>query len=850
MIARISIDGTASGRLFDYAVPPALTAVCAVGARVRVHFGRRAALGYVVELGEDSDFLASEAKETAADTSDLLLDVEPDHKKPALRPIEAIDGDQPVILAPLMRLARWMAQYYLAPIERCIQTLLPAPVRSGRSREMVRLYVEAVSEGDGGRDEARPSPGDPTNNGGRDEARPSPGDPTNTGGRDEARPSPGDTMNTDGRDKARPSPGDTMNTDGRDKARPSPRHCPDDDGRDEARPSPEALKLTKRQAELVADIQRVGGGWLQQVVAEFKCTAETLRRLEKLGALTITERQRRRDPFANRRVLPSKPLPLNEEQGKALRLIRDASALADDPSAPSPRPVLLFGVTGSGKTEVYLQAIAAVLAAGRGAIVLVPEIALTPQTVQRFAARFGENIAVLHSALSDGERFDEWRRIRDGKARVVVGPRSAVFAPVEKLGLIVVDEEHEPSYKQDETPRYNARDVAVMRAHLEHCAIVLGSATPALESWKNVQTGKYVLARLSRRAAEDAVMPLVHIVDMRREIGESGQVRLFSQALLDAIRQRLDRGEQTLLFLNRRGYSTSLVCPSCGYVATCEACDVAYTYHRHDDCLRCHICGDWRRVADRCPVCGDPKYKCLGTGTQRIEQIISTCFPHARIARMDADSTSRKMSHDDILGAFKAGKTDILIGTQMIAKGLHFPNVTLVGIVMADSSLHIPDFRAGERTFQLLAQVSGRTGRGVLAGEVYVQTYTPDHPAVQMARTENFEGFAAGELEVRRSLNYPPYCHLTCLTLSGPDESAVAALLERIAASIRGAAEVTVSEVVPASLPKANNQFRYQLLLRAPTTSRILPPLSAALAANRVPDAMRLAVDVDALSLC
>jgi primosomal protein N' (replication factor Y) len=346
-------------------------------------------------------------------------------------------------------------------------------------------------------------------------------------------------------------------------------------------------------------------------------------------------------------------------------------------------------------------------------------------------------------------------------------------------------------------------------------------------------------------------MPLVHIVDMRREISEAGQPRLFSQVLLDAIKQRLDKGEQTLLFLNRRGYSTSLVCPSCGYVATCEACDIAYTYHRHDDCLRCHICGGWKRVADRCPQCGDPKYKCLGTGTQRIEQIVSACFPHARIARMDADSTSRKFSHDDILGAFKSGKTDILIGTQMIAKGLHFPNVTLVGIVMADSSLHIPDFRAGERTFQLLAQVSGRTGRGAIAGEVYVQTYTPDHPAVQMARTENFEGFADGELEIRRDLNYPPYCHLTCLTLSGPEESAVAALLERIAESVRDKADksVIISEVVPASLPKANNQFRYQLLLRAPTTSRILPPLSAALAANRVPEAMRLSVDVDALSL-
>ena len=769
MIARIAIDGAASGRLFDYAVPQELAAGCSVGARVRVHFGRRAVLGYVVELADESEYLASKktgSKGTGTDasgTGGLLLDIPAEPTKPRLKPVEAVEGDGPVILPSLMRLARWMAQYYMAPVERCVQALLPAPVRSGRSREMVRLYVEAAEKTDG-----------------------------------------------------------------------------------------EAPRLTKRQEELVADIRRVGGGWLQQVVSEFKCTAETLRRLQKAGAVTIEERQRRRDPFANRRVLPSKPLPLNDDQALALKSVLDDVAREDDESSPPPKPLLLFGVTGSGKTEVYLQAIASVLERGKGAIVLVPEIALTPQTVQRFASRFGDRIAVLHSALSDGERFDEWQRIRSGKARVVVGPRSAVFAPVEKLGLIVVDEEHEPSYKQDESPRYNARDVAVMRAHLEHCAIVLGSATPALESWKNAKTGKYSLARITRRAAEDSVMPLVHIVDMRRETAESGQPRLFSKELLDAIRQRLDRGEQTLLFLNRRGYSTSLVCPSCGYVATCQACDVAYTYHRHDDCLRCHICGDWRRVAERCPVCGDPKYKCLGIGTQRIEQIVATCFPRARIARMDADSTSRKMSHDDILSAFKSGKTDILIGTQMIAKGLHFPNVTLVGIVMADSSLHIPDFRAGERTFQLLAQVAGRTGRGAIAGEVYVQTYTPDHPAVQMARTENFEGFAEGELAVRREMNFPPYSHLACLTLSGPDEDAVSSLLGRIGDAARRAADssVVVSDAVPAALPKANNLFRYQQILRAPATSRLLRPLAAALEANKVPDAMRLSVDIDALSLC
>lgn len=774
MVARIAIDGTASGRLFDYSVPENLKAGCQVGSRVHVQFGKRPATGYVIDLIAESDYLPKSAHAPTKSKNDPQDELFPrlasEEQKPRLKPVDRIEGDSPVILPPLVKLAQWMSKYYLAPIERCVQTLLPAPVRTGRSKEMTRLYVEAV------------------------EAE------TKTG--------------------------------------------------DGAKETDE--KLTARQAELLADLKRVGGGWLQQVIAEFKCTSDTLRKLEKRGLVTIEERQKRRDPFANRRVIKSSPLPLNTEQAAALKTITDAIEASANTALPSPKPVLLFGVTGSGKTEVYLQAIAAVLEKGKGAIVLVPEIALTPQTVQRFASRFGDKIAVLHSALSDGERFDEWKRIRSGEARVVVGPRSAVFAPVENLGLLVVDEEHEPSYKQDESPRYNARDAAVMRAYLEHCAIVLGSATPALESWRNVQIGKYQVSRLSRRASEDAVMPLVHIVDMRREIAESGQVRLFSKDLMDAIKDRLGKGEQTLLFLNRRGYSTSLVCPTCGYVATCPACDVAYTYHRHDDCLRCHICGAWQRVTDKCPECGDPKFKYTGFGTQRIEQIISACFPHARVARMDADSTSRKMSHDDILGAFKAGKTDILIGTQMIAKGLHFPNVTLVGIVMADSSLHIPDFRAGERTFQLLAQVSGRTGRGAIAGEVFVQTYTPDHPAVQMARTENFEGFAETELAEREALNYPPFSHLTCLTLSGPDETAAEGLLNRVAAVLHAKCDSSaiISDVCPASLAKANNMYRYQLILRSPTITRILPALSAALTANPVPNAMRLSVDIDAMSIC
>ena len=490
-------------------------------------------------------------------------------------------------------------------------------------------------------------------------------------------------------------------------------------------PAEGAFTLTKRQAELLDGLRRVGGGWLNALSREFACTPQTLKALAEKGAASLEKRPMRRDPLANRKILPSRPLPLMAEQaaalakifalasqledskteGRGLRTESDEAAGLRPPSsvlATAVKPLLLFGVTGSGKTEVYLQAIARMLEQGRGAIVLVPEIALTPQTVQRFASRFGGRIAVLHSALSDGERFDEWHRIRTGEAVVVVGPRSAVFAPVKNLGLIVVDEEHEPSYKQDETPRYNARDVAVMRGYLEKCLVVLGSATPAMETWQNVANGKYHLATLSCRVA-GRPMPRVHVVDMRMETAHTGHVQIFSGLLLEALRLRLERGEQSILFLNRRGYANALVCPKCGTAATCGDCSVSYTYHQADTCLRCHICGGWKPVPDVCPACGDPAFKYSGFGTQRVESALQKCFPQARILRMDADVTARKHSHDEMLSIFKSGRADILIGTQMIAKGLDFPNVTLVGVLSADMSLHMPDFRAAERTYQLLA---------------------------------------------------------------------------------------------------------------------------------------------------
>ena len=637
--------------------------------------------------------------------------------------------------------------------------------------------------------------------------------------------------------------------------------------------------LTPRQAELLANLRRVGGGWLYGLTREFACTAQTLKALAAKGAAVIEARQMRRDPLANRTVLPTCPLPLMPEQAAALKLIIAAvesgarafppahagasqvagrssgvSPAGGDARAPdlAPKPVLLFGVTGSGKTEIYLQAIAHALQRGLGAIVLVPEIALTPQTVQRFASRFGARIAVLHSALSDGERYDEWHRIRNGEAAVVVGPRSAVFAPVQNLGLIVVDEEHEPSYKQDEAPRYNARDVAVMRGWMERCAVVLGSATPAMESWLNVEKGKYVAAHLTQRVA-GRPMPRVHIVDMRVETAKTGHVQIFSDVLLEALRLRLERGEQSILFLNRRGYATSLVCPKCGAVAECPSCSVAYTYHQADTCLRCHICGGWRPPPGVCPDCGDPAFKFTGFGTQRVESALKRCLPQARLLRMDADVTARKNSHDELLATFKSGRADILIGTQMIAKGLDFPNVTLVGVLVADTSLHMPDFRAAERTYQLLAQVSGRAGRADLPGEVYVQTFSPDHPAVQAAASdEGFAPFAAVELAERKSGGYPPYTRLVCVTFKGPDEAKVRFVAESVERELRRAlagASVKLSEACPAPLAKAKNQYSYQLLLRAPTVYAITRPLRALLADLRPTADVTLAIDVDALSL-
>ena len=598
------------------------------------------------------------------------------------------------------------------------------------------------------------------------------------------------------------------------------------------------VSLTKRQQWLYDQIARLGGGWMQQLCRELKTTPASLKELGRLGLVTVAPRQKRRDPLGGlRRILPTKPLPLNDEQKAALAAIESAD-----------KPVLLFGVTGSGKTEVYLQAIARELDAGRGAIVMVPEISLTPQTVRRFASRFGEKVAVLHSALSDGERYDEWHRIRSGAARVVVGPRSAVFAPVRDLGLIVVDEEHDQSYKQDDNPRYSARDAAVLRGRLEGARVVLGSATPSLESWMNVERGKYACAAMANRAGA-GTLPDVRLVDMSDpKSGKQGGA-IFSQELLDAIALRLDRHEQTILFLNRRGYSRSVTCAACGATVDCPDCSLPYTYHQADDCCRCHICGGWIPTPKVCPACGAPALQYKGIGTQRAEAALAKCFRNAHILRMDADSTSRKNSHDDILSAFRRGEADVLLGTQMIAKGLDFPNVTLVGVLNADSSLNMPDFRAAERTYQLLAQVAGRAGRAELPGEVIIQTYDPSAPAIVAAARGDFAAFAKDELSARKECYFPPYCHLACVNLRSKDMNVVAAWAEMYAKSLMKVKGLTVSEAVPSALEKAEGWYRWQVVVRAAAVSSIVRAWRWIVGERPPPAALRVAIDVDAYNM-
>ncbi len=745
IIAKVVVD-ISIDREFDYSIPESMADRLTMGSRVKVSFGRRTTHGYVVGFSDSSS-------------------------RKNIKDITSIESSGSFINEKMLKLSRWMAEYYCSTIEQAIRAVLPGVVRRDGARFKEQMFVSLISRPDIG-------------------------------------------LNNE--------------------------------------------KFSRKQAEVMSLLQSKGGIFLNDLKQELGVTAAPVIALQKKGYVSVLPERKRRDPLANRNVLPTEPLKLTHEQESALVLIKqsidavhETGRIGDGvaPAVPS-NVVLLHGVTGSGKTEVYLQAISYVMEKGMGAIVLVPEIALTPQTVERFMGRFGSGVAVLHSHLSEGERHDEWHRIQEGRVGIVIGARSAVFAPVKKLGLIVVDEEHEPSYKQEDSLRYNARDVAVMRGKIENCAVVLGSATPALESWVNTQKGKYQLAQLRDRV-DKRKMPLMRIIDMRVEAERTGTVSVFSRDLLEAIRIRLNRGEQSILFLNRRGYASSLTCPKCGFVAACGECSVSYTYHREDHKLRCHICGGVMNVPAKCPGCGDPAFKFLGMGTQRIEKIIGKCFPKAKIQRMDTDVTTRKDSYERILGDFKVGKIDILIGTQMIAKGLHFPNVTLVGVIYADLSLHMPDFRSGERTFQLLAQVAGRAGRGDAPGEVIIQTYTPFNPAIQAVRRVDYSGFCDQELAFRRDLKYPPFSHLVCITMKGVSQEKTRFYCGALSRELKKAkvTGVIISDVVPAPLSRAKGFYRYQIVLRSVSTRAMTGMIRAVLGQFKLPKGIICSVDIDALNL-
>lgn len=475
---------------------------------------------------------------------------------------------------------------------------------------------------------------------------------------------------------------------------------------------------------------------------------------------------------------------------------------------------LLYGITGSGKTEVYLEVIDNVLKEGKNAIMLVPEISLTPQIVQRFVNRFGNNIAILHSGLSDSEKYDEYRKIKEGLVKIVIGARSAIFAPFDNIGAIIIDEEHTSTYKQDETsPRYDAKDVAIWRSKYHKCPLILGSATPSLESFARAGNHVFELLTLTRRPA-GSVLPEVHIVDMKEEVKRGNFV--FSKLMTDKINEKLGKNEQIILLLNRRGYSSMITCSDCGYVEKCPKCDISLTYHKTSNTLRCHYCGFYKKKTDKCSSCGSSNIKDYGMGTQKLEEELKQKFPSANIIRMDMDTTSKKGAHEQIIKDFGRHKYDILVGTQMIAKGLDFPNVSLVGVLNADMSLTIPDFRSAERTFQLLSQVSGRAGRGDIQGEVIIQTYNNNHYSIVFAKNHDYLSFYKEEMKIRKSLSYPPYYYITLVNISCKDYELGFAHADKIGKYLRDNLEKTTIILGPtmANMFKINNVFHYQCIIK------------------------------------
>ena len=577
---------------------------------------------------------------------------------------------------------------------------------------------------------------------------------------------------------------------------------------------------SENQIKIINFIKDNEGVTIPEIEIFTNCSRAIVNTLIKNGYLEVVEKKIERDPLANKKIEKTSKLNLTEEQKIAYNKIEQAIENRKYES------FLLYGVTGSGKTEVYLQLIEKTLEKNRKAIVLVPEISLTPQMIERFIARFGkEEIAVIHSKLSIGERHDEWNKIKEGEAKIIIGARSAIFAPVKDLGIIIIDEEHDSSYKSEATPKYQAKDIATKIAKEEEIPLVLGSATPDMTTYYNaINNNGITLLKLTKRANKSS-LPKVGIIDLKQELA-NGNHSMLSQELYQSIEENLKNKYQTILFLNRRGYSTFIMCRECGYTVKCKNCNISMTYHSYENKLKCHYCGYEEPLVTICPECGSKKIRYFGTGTQKLEQEIHKEFPNASIIRMDVDTVTKKNSHEEILNKFKNENIDILIGTQMVVKGHHFPKVTLVGVIAADSSLNIDDYRANERTFQILTQVSGRAGRENLPGKVIIQSYNPENYSIQTAQRQSYEDFYDIEIELRKQLKYPPFCDIIVIGFSSGKEEDIKKqtsefykeLLENTKNQLNN---LKISLPAPSPIDKIQNRYRWRIIIKGNMTEEL-----------------------------
>ncbi|MEW9667564.1 primosomal protein N' [Ammoniphilus sp. 3BR4] len=804
MYAQVIVDvpHVDTDRAFDYEVPQSLSSWIAVGSRVSVPFGRRLLQGYVVGLSEQSEVAQ-------------------------LKEIQDVLDVVPPLTEELVSLAHWVSQRYVCRLYSALQVMVPAALRSSYKKELSvtpkgRTTSFLLSE------EQRMM----------------------------EYVSARGTVEWDQFLTEFPDQGQFLATairEGwmdceqvvRDRITKKTllyvkKAVSDDTLRD-------SIGSLSKQAQKQKDILRFMLGQsrpipLKTLLATLELSSSSVKALVEKGLLELEEVEERRDPYAGKVFGEQKPVRFTQTQLEVMEELHYALTL-DQYSA-----YLLHGVTGSGKTEVYLESIARCLDLGKEAIVLVPEISLTPQMVDRFKGRFGDRVAVLHSRLSQGERYDEWSRIRKREVKVVVGARSAVFAPFSNLGLIIMDEEHEGSYKQEENPRYHARDIAMQRAKSHRAIALFGSATPAMETFFMASNGQMGLLSMPDRVGFRP-LPSVSIIDMRDELRE-GNRTMFSRALSAAISDRLDRGEQMVLFLNRRGFSTFVMCRSCGHSLQCPHCDISLTYHRSNQTARCHYCGYAEREPEKCPACGSGHIRYFGTGTQKVEEELSKHFPGIRVIRMDVDTTSQKGAHEKLLTMFRQGQGDVLLGTQMIAKGLDFPKVTLVGVIAADTILGMPDFRAAERTYQLLTQVGGRAGRHELPGEVVIQTYSPEHYSIELAKTQKFESFFSIELKHRYEKGYPPYFRLILFTFTSASVPLAVKSADDWVQKLRRILPSSVYLLGPVAspIPRIKDRYRFQCMIKYRDEPEVLPfikKMAESFASKHKPDDIQLTVDVD-----